>query len=422
MKKIPLHSLVIMVGPAGAGKSTVAAANFDAYEVVSSDAIREELTGDFQRQDINSTVFRELFHRVGLKLDLGERVVVDATNLRKPDRQALTNVGLRYGVPIYYIVVQRELEDKLASAGWRLDADGMVERQHEAFIREERDILFGDNIATVVDLRKEEFEVVEKLPLGDLQEEIIGRGFKGVEIIPDVHGMIEALKSAIEWSNARNLFMVFLGDVVDYGPHSLECASLVYEVVTRGRGVIAIGNHEHKIRRWMDQTRTGDVRLRLSPGNKATTDKVEALTPDERRKWETKFTCLMNLGRHHWIIGNTLFCHGGAEPEMFEMLNHHRLSGDYENIALFGEVEPTKRIRGDGFPNRIYEWVNRIPAGKQVVVGHDIRSELKPLSVEGSLGGSAVFMDTGSGKGGRLTTADVFFKGSELQIQNFRSH
>jgi predicted kinase len=421
MKKIPLHSLIIMVGPAGAGKSTVAAANFESYEIVSSDEIRNELTGDIQRQDFNSTVFRELYHRVSVKLDMGERVVVDATNLRKSDRMGLTNVGMRYGVPIYYIVVQRPLAEKLKTAGWRNDVDGLVERHHELFLREERDILFGDSIATVVDLRKEEFEVVQKPPMGDLEAEIAGRGFKGVMVIPDVHGMNEALKSAIEWATARNLFMIFLGDVVDYGPHSLECVSLVYDIVTRGRGVMVVGNHEHKIRRWMDQQRTGDLRLRLSTGNLATTNKVEALAPDERRRWEAKFACLMNLGRHHFVVGNTLFAHGGAEPEMFEMQGH-RLSDKFENIALFGEVDSVKRTRGDGYPNRIYDWVDRIPAGKQVIVGHDIRSEIKPLAVEGSLGGTAVFMDTGSGKGGRLTTADIFFQGEPLKIQNFKSH
>lgn len=422
MKKIPLHSLVVMVGPSGSGKSTLAAQKFVAYEIVASDGIREELTGDLTRQDINDVVFREVHRRVALKLDLGERVVVDATNLRRKDRESLTDIGRRHGVPIYYVVVNRSLADKEATQGWRESQNGLVARHHEVFISNEKEILRGDNVANVIDTRKEDFEVVNKMNNEDLLADIKSRGFAGIMPIGDVHGMIESLKSAVDWASARNMFMMFLGDVLDYGPHSIECVDVVYDIVMRGRGAMVIGNHERKIERWLEQSARGEVRLKLSEGNKATTRQVEALTPELRRKFESKFRALMALGRHHWVIGDTMFVHGAAEPEMFDTLVSRFPPGRFETMALFGEVDNTKQTRDDGYPNRVYVWVDRIPQGKQVIVGHDIRSNSKPLESKGSKGGRAIFMDTGSGKGGRLTTADMAFEGQKLVLRNYTFH
>ncbi len=423
--KIPLHSLVLMVGPSGAGKSTVIASHFEEYEVVSSDAIREELVGDFQRQDLNPLVFQILHDRVRTKLSIGERVVVDATHLRKADRKSVTDIGKEFGVPMFYVVVQRELDEKLATQGWRGSVPGLVERHDETFRNNEREIMMGDHIATVIDTRTEQFEAIRKVPNGNLNQHVLDLGFKGVMVLGDVHGMRERLKSAIEWANARNLYMICLGDVIDYGPHSLDCVDIVYDLLTRGRGVMTLGNHEKKIERWLNQDRAfrekgTPIKLQLSDGNKATTNLVSALSPAERVKFEAKFTTMLNLAKNHILLGDILLTHGGAEPEMFK-INDHRLGKRLEGIALYGETDQTVK-REDGYPNRVYNWVDRIPPGKRVIVGHDIRSTLKPLVVAGARGGEATFMDTGSGKGGHLTTAHVIYEDGEWKIKAFTAH
>jgi protein phosphatase len=103
-------------------------------------------------------------------------------------------------------------------------------------------------------------------------------------------------------------------------------------------------------------------------------------------------------------------------------INNPRLMGKLEGMALFGEIDTENPKREDGYPNRIYDWVDRIPATKRVMVGHDIRSTILPLFVKGAVGGEAYFMDTGSGKGGRLTSADVYFDGPDQKIKNFKYH
>lgn len=422
MKRIPLHSLVVLVGPAGAGKTRIAE-KFAPYEVMSSESIRYELIGDYQRLGTNDIVFKEIHRRTQLKLELGERVVVDSTNLRKKDRMSLADIAFKIGVPVFYMVCNRDLNLKLADANnsWRPSAINTITKQEHIFRTNERDILRGDGVANVVDTRNEGFEVVPKLTNSDLKENIENLGFRGLMVIGDVHAMIEPLKAATEWATQRNLFCVFLGDVLDYGPNPIECIDHVYSIVARGRGICIIGNHERKIERWLEQVKHNDVRVRLSDGNKVTTKAIEAMAPDARRKFETRYRALLGFSRHHWVVGNTLFTHGAAEPEMFD-INSPRLMGRFETMALFGEVDSSAPQRADGYPTRIYEWVNRIPDNKRVMVGHDIRSTTKPLVVKGNAGGEAYFMDTGSGKGGRLTSADVIFQGSDLNIKNFKYH
>lgn len=423
MKKIPLHSLVIMVGPAAGGKTHTTSRKFAPYEIMSAEDVRYELCGDYQRMDINDIVFREIHRRSLLKLEMGERVVIDATNLRKKDRVGLAELGLKIGVPVYYVVCNRDLEQKLkdARSSWRITAQNIIGKHEHVFRSNERDILRGDGLVNVIDTRTEDFQVIDRLPKGDVRAMIQSKGFRGLMVVGDVHGMVEPLKNAIEWATTRGLFCVFLGDVVDYGPDSIECVNIVYDNVTRGRGMIVMGNHERKIERWLEQVRHGEVRVRLSDGNKVTTRAVEAMTPDQRRRFEVRFKSLMSMARHHWIVGDTLFTHGAAEPEMFD-IDATRLVGRFETMALFGEVDNTAPPRADGYPTRIYEWVNRIPSGKRVMVGHDIRSTIKPFVEQGQLGGEAYFMDTGSGKGGRLTSADVIFQGENLVVKAFRYH
>ena len=74
--------------------------------------------------------------------------------------------------------------------------------------------------------------------------------------------------------------------------------------------------------------------------------------------------------------------------------------------ALFGQV--TGRMRLDGYPERVLDWVDRIPDGLTVYCGHDRRSrDGRPWTRQGAAGGTAVFLDTGAGKGGHLSWIDL---------------
>jgi predicted kinase len=80
---------VMLIGLPGSGKSYLAQDYYCmGYNIHSSDAIREELTGDANRQDINSEVFNLLHKRVKEDLISGQNCVYDATNISWKRRKA----------------------------------------------------------------------------------------------------------------------------------------------------------------------------------------------------------------------------------------------------------------------------------------------------------------------------------------------
>jgi protein phosphatase len=76
----PRGRLHLLVGPAGCGKSCWARDNLAETEIVSSDQMRRELTGDPADQSQNYLVFQRCMDRVREWLCQGREVTFDATN------------------------------------------------------------------------------------------------------------------------------------------------------------------------------------------------------------------------------------------------------------------------------------------------------------------------------------------------------
>jgi hypothetical protein len=145
--------LIVLVGPAGAGKTTYAQRHHGADEVVSSDSLREELFGSRDFQGNQEAVFVELHNRVRDRLALGESAVVDATNLRQRDRLAIVDLAPS-DIQVVYEVIDRPVETKLAQAGWR--SPELINGHTAIFEGELENILAGDGRTNVVvrDLRE----------------------------------------------------------------------------------------------------------------------------------------------------------------------------------------------------------------------------------------------------------------------------
>lgn len=82
-------NFIMLIGLPGSGKSTYAKKlEKEGYRIHSSDAIREELTGDANSQEKNAEVFEILHDRVRKDLKFGQSCVYDATNLTSKRRRA----------------------------------------------------------------------------------------------------------------------------------------------------------------------------------------------------------------------------------------------------------------------------------------------------------------------------------------------
>jgi predicted kinase len=103
--RLPDPCLVVLVGPAGAGKTTFAARHFAPDEVLSSDAFRALIAGDPTDQRATAPAFAALHRALRRRLALGLLTVVDATSVGPADRRPLVRAAAEAGVPAIAIVL-----------------------------------------------------------------------------------------------------------------------------------------------------------------------------------------------------------------------------------------------------------------------------------------------------------------------------
>ena len=149
-----LGKLYIMVGASGSGKSTYLSRPTNGYaplypnQVISSDDLRLELCGDMRDQSKNDHVFNTAHALINTRITHGLDTWFDATNIRRKDRLAVVNC-VPSTTEVTYLVVERPLEDKIATGGWRNDVirkDGktLIEYHHYVYIAGRPQVLSGD--------------------------------------------------------------------------------------------------------------------------------------------------------------------------------------------------------------------------------------------------------------------------------------
>lgn len=157
MISIPDPSLVVLVGAAGAGKSTFAARHFAPAEVLSSDAFRERIAGDPAGQAATGAAFAALHRALARRLREGRLAVVDATSVQPRARRALLRYAAAAGVPAIAIILDLPALMVLARNAARPDRvvpEAAVRRQLadlERTLRDDR--LAKEGFAGVVRLR-----------------------------------------------------------------------------------------------------------------------------------------------------------------------------------------------------------------------------------------------------------------------------
>jgi protein phosphatase len=120
---VPEPCLVVLVGAAGSGKTTLAARLFAPEQVLSSDAYRGIVAGDEADQSVTGVAFRLLHRDLERRLAARLTTVVDATNTTSFARRSLTRIAERHGVPAVAIVLDLPAELILARNATR---DGRI--------------------------------------------------------------------------------------------------------------------------------------------------------------------------------------------------------------------------------------------------------------------------------------------------------
>jgi hypothetical protein len=230
------------------------------------------------------------------------------------------------------------------------------------------------------------------------------RGFTGLRVVGDVHGDAAAFRHAVAGAEAERLYLLQLGDLTDYGPDSPAALRLMFGAMDAGRGRFLLGNHDHKLRRAL----LGEPVRYTAAGLGSTLAQLAAAADGEALKARAVAEI---AAAPAWLrLGPWFFVHAGFHARMLRAPPPETAGASKPDPtlsrALFGQV--TGRTRPDGFPERILDWIETIPAPMVVYCGHDRRSaDGRPYTQEGALGGRAVFLDTGAGKGGHLSWVDL---------------
>ena len=96
---IPDPALVVLVGPAGSGKSAWAAARYTAQEVVSSDRLRAVVGSGEHDLDASDDAFALLDLIVAARLGRGLTTVIDTLGLDQGRRRGYLELARRHKVP-----------------------------------------------------------------------------------------------------------------------------------------------------------------------------------------------------------------------------------------------------------------------------------------------------------------------------------
>ena len=102
--QVPDPALVLLVGAAGSGKSTWAAARYRDVEVVSADALRAVVGSGTADLDASGDAFRLLDQIVEGRTRRGLTVVVDTLGLDPERRAAWATLARRSGLPVVAVV------------------------------------------------------------------------------------------------------------------------------------------------------------------------------------------------------------------------------------------------------------------------------------------------------------------------------
>jgi protein phosphatase len=239
--------------------------------------------------------------------------------------------------------------------------------------------------------------------------------YDGMLVVGDVHSDFRSFSMALDFAISENFFFMSLGDLVDRGDSPYEVIEAMYERMDSGHAGMTVGNHDSKFVR-LHKGRT----VTCSDDNRRT---LELVGPDRRQKFLDMYTSVvedsMLAGAFH-KFGDIRLVHAASHPCLWaDPIN---IGGKATSRFLYGET--VNELDEDGYPIRLYNWIEEVPSGKTIIVGHDRKpinnvSITEPMIVESSSGGKTVFLDTGCGKGGFLSGAVVLHSKSVFKLDKF---
>lgn len=391
--QIPDFCLVLLVGPAGSGKSSLAARHFRPTEILSSDRARAWITDDEAEQEATADAFALLHRMADLRLAWRRLTVVDATNLESAHRQQWLAIARAHHAETVALVLHFPLSlVRERNRARSRQVSQKVLDLHFGRFHAEFPALQGEGYSYIHIL--EDPHVVETLTLSRVPLPVDRRQDPGpFDLVGDVHAchgeLVELLEKlgykvapdglqAVPPTGRRALF---LGDLVDRGPEVVQVLELVMGMVEAGHALCLPGNHDDRLMRAL----LGRP-VQTLHGLEATLEQLNA----QGSSFRERVLCFFKGLPSHLVLdsGKLVAAHAGLRADL-----QNRDSKRVRAFCLYGD--PTGRLDSEGLPER-RDWVREYRGRATVVYGHT------PVATA-AWRNNTMNLDTGCVFGGRLS-------------------
>lgn len=232
-----------------------------------------------------------------------------------------------------------------------------------------------------------------------------------IDVIGDIHGCLNELHHLFDqlgyqkqedgYYHPDGRVPVFIGDITDRGPHSVEVIRLVCNMVLKHKNAKYVpGNHCNKLYRYF----LGN-NVMLKHGLETTAGELETLNSQQRERIRTRFMTLYEQAPLYLEIPevNAVIAHAGITESLIG-----RHDKKVKTFVLYGDISGKKDAMGRPIRN---DWAKHYHGSQWIVYGHTPVKQPRIV-------GQTINIDTGCVFGNALTAFRLPEKKTMMTLSN----